>query len=291
MGGGWVEGGVMTLLLGESTKKKKLKVGGEWVEEWRLYYWERAQKKITEGGRGVSGRVKTLLLGESTKKNHWRWEGSEWKSEDFITGREHKKKSLPVGGGWVEEGETLLPGGSTKNFTASAMGVSVREKVWRFWHRQVAPKQKYKNTKQNKDKQTMKAQGEVCIAGLYLQKERRFDSVKHRLKEKASETRKPHKNAKFISARPLLPRKNLNFISARPPLPRKNVQFQSAMTPLPRQKVKLHSAMPPLPHKKVKLHSAMTPLPRKNVVTQRNDPSTPQKCSYTAQSPLYPAKM
>ena len=145
VGGEWVEGRVRTLLLGESTQKNHCRwEGGEWKEKWRLLLGGCTQK-ITAGGSGVSGR----------------------RSEDFITGREHKK-SLPVGGEWVEgRVKTLLQGGSTRNcwwyggewrkarlyfregaqkLTAGAMGVGVREKVWRLWHRQVAPKQKYKNT-------------------------------------------------------------------------------------------------------------------------------------------------
>ena len=74
------------------------------------------------GGGWVEGEVKTLLLEKS------------------------RKKKLSAGGKGVSvEGrvKTLLPGGTTKNFTAGAMGVGVWEKVWRFWHRHVAPQQKY----------------------------------------------------------------------------------------------------------------------------------------------------
>ena len=90
----------------------------------------------------------------------------------------------------MEEGETLFPGGSTKINCRCDGGGCEGESV-KILAPAGGPKAKIqKHKKQNKDKQTSKAQGEVCIAGLYLQKERKFDNVKHRLKEKGSETRK-----------------------------------------------------------------------------------------------------
>ena len=70
--GRWVSGRRSEdFITGRKHKKNKCRwEGGEWKEEWRLYYWEGAQKKISAAGRGVSGR----------------------RSEDFITGRKHKKK-------------------------------------------------------------------------------------------------------------------------------------------------------------------------------------------------------
>ena len=55
--------------------------------------------------------------------------------EDFITERAaHKNKSSAgrKGGEWKEEGRLLLPGGSTKNFTAGARGVGAWEKCEDF---------------------------------------------------------------------------------------------------------------------------------------------------------------
>ena len=174
LGGGWVEGGVKTLLLGGSTKKKcrwegverkeewrlyyweeaqknKNKCcweGGEWKEEWRLYYWEEAEKRISAAGRGgwAEGGVKTLLLGGSTKK-----------------------KKVPLGRGWVEGGmKTLLPGGSTIFFLpVRGVCVCVGESVKiltpaggptaeiiksEVWGREANTENKIKTSKQSKHK-------------------------------------------------------------------------------------------------------------------------------------------
>ena len=120
VGGGWGEGEVKTLLLVESNKK---------YIHCRL--------------KGVSGRrSEDFITGREKKKEiPCRWKGvGGRRSEDFITGREQKQftavgagggwvegemktlllggstqKSMPVGGGWAEKRETLLPGGSTKS--------------------------------------------------------------------------------------------------------------------------------------------------------------------------------
>ena len=65
-----MEGGVKTLLLGESTKK--LSAGGRGVSgrtNEDFITGREHTKKLSAGGRGVSGRT----------------------NEDFITGREHEK--------------------------------------------------------------------------------------------------------------------------------------------------------------------------------------------------------
>ena len=176
VGGGWVEGGVKTLLLGESTKKKKSSAGGrgDWKEKWRLYYWKEAQKnKIKCRWEGVSGRrSEDFITGREQKKKHWRWEGSEWKeewrlyywkeaqkniikcrwegvsgrrSEDFITGREQKKKkTLKVGGEWVEgRVKTLLLEGSTKKKSSAGGRGDWKEKS-RLYYWKEAQKNKIK---------------------------------------------------------------------------------------------------------------------------------------------------
>ena len=80
-----MEGGVKTLLLGGSTKKKCRweGVSGRRSEDFITgrEHKKNRNKKLSAAGRGVSGR----------------------RSEDFITGRKHKKK-VPLGGGeWKEE--------------------------------------------------------------------------------------------------------------------------------------------------------------------------------------------
>ena len=161
VGGGWGEREVKTLLL-----KKKIK--------------EKKAKKITAGGRGggggVRGRRSETLLLRGSKENHCRWEGGEgkekWKlyywegatkehihcrlkgvsgrrSEDFITGREHKKKMNADGRGVSGEKGDFITGREHKKSLPVRVGVGAWGKVWRFCHRQVAPKQKYKVGKQS----------------------------------------------------------------------------------------------------------------------------------------------
>ena len=104
VGGGWVEGGVKTLLLGESTKKKSSAGGrGDWKEKWRLYYWKEAQQnKIKCRWEGVSGRrSEDFITGREQKKKHWRWEGSEWKEEWRLYYWKEAQKNMPVRWGWV----------------------------------------------------------------------------------------------------------------------------------------------------------------------------------------------
>ena len=161
VGGGWGEREVKTLLL-----KKKIK--------------EKKAKKITAGGRGggggVRGRRSETLLLRGSKENHCRWEGGEgkekWKlyywegatnkhihcrlkgvsgrrSEDFITGREHKKNMNADGRGVSGEKGDFITGREHKKSLPVRVGVGTWGKVWRFCHRQVAPKQKYKVGKQS----------------------------------------------------------------------------------------------------------------------------------------------
>ena len=102
--GGWVEGGVKTLLLTGSTKK------------------------LSAGRRGVSGRrSEDFVTGRKRKKNHCRWEGvSGRRSEDFYWDWS-KTINCRWEGGWVEGGvKTLLLTGSTKKLSAGRRGVSGR---------------------------------------------------------------------------------------------------------------------------------------------------------------------
>ena len=214
--------------------------------EWRtrgLYYWEEHKKKLSAGGRGVSGRKnEDFITGKEQKKIQVPvGRGVSGRSEDFITGRKHKKKlsaggrggewkeewrlyywkgaenvfQVPVGGGWVEGVKTLLPGGTTKKFTAGARGVGVWEKVWRFWHRHVAPQQKY-NIKGREGNTENKIKTSKQSKHKMLSSRHKVKFVSHPLpatkisvttpsKGQASEVRKLRKNEKFQSARPLYP--------------------------------------------------------------------------------------
>ena len=135
LGGGWVEGGVKTLLLGGSTKKSAAGrgVSGRRSEDFitgREHKKIEIKNKVPLGGGWVEGGVKTLLLGGSTKKK-CRWEGVERKEEwrlYYWEEAQKNKNKLPLGGGWVEEGvKTLLLGGSTKKkISAAGRGVSGR---------------------------------------------------------------------------------------------------------------------------------------------------------------------
>ena len=75
-------------------------------------------KTITAGGKGVSGkRMEDFIIGEEHKTITAGGKGVSGKrSEDFIIGKEHTSKKA------VEERETLLPGGSTKNLCRREWG-------------------------------------------------------------------------------------------------------------------------------------------------------------------------
>ena len=126
-----------TILLGGSTKKIHCRwEGSEWKEEWRL------------------------LLGGSTKKiNKCRWEGGEWKEEWRLYCREGAQFFfLPVRGVCVCVGESvkiLTPAGGP---TAEIIKSEVRPSG--------------QHRKQNKNKQTIKTQGEVCIASSTCKKDK-----------------------------------------------------------------------------------------------------------------------
>ena len=97
----------------EREQKQSLLVEGWGVSE--LYYWEGAKKTFTAGGRGVRrSRSDNFITEGAKKKIHCRWEGGWGEGGVKTLLLRESKKSLPVGGGKVEKGETLLPGGSTK---------------------------------------------------------------------------------------------------------------------------------------------------------------------------------
>ena len=152
------------------------------------------------------------------------------RSEDFITGREHKKKKSAAGKGVSgRRNEDFIAGREHNLFSAGARGVCVCGRkcedfdTGRWPHSRnnkvgsLGPRGQHR--KQNKNKQTIKTQGEVCIASSTCKKDK-CDTP-----SKASEARctlyrmkvTPQK-CKVSKCKDSLPRKNVKFPSTMPPL-------------------------------------------------------------------------